>query len=302
MTAAGLHRLQNWLAHQGEPIHLELVCAEHPAAMRGERGRTVVRAPSCLAAVERHEVVELLTVGASRVSVRLDGCPDAAAVRARLAGLADLLTGGLVLEEAAATGPLRTARHRPVLDAGHLPVSRRQVLGLGARTARDLPATYLAAPDRLTAALRDLGVAAGAAATPGDAVALAAPGCVACGVCVRACPFDALRLAHAGGGNGPAITTLLQDPARCDGCMRCTGLCPTTVLTATGHHPWSVALAGAEVPVSTLTTTVCTRCSMRFPTTSGERLCPTCAYRRQNPFGSALPPVLAERLSPSTAR
>ncbi|PVU84107.1 hypothetical protein DDP54_08120 [Cellulomonas sp. WB94] len=132
-------------------------------------------------------------------------------------------------------------------------------------------------------------------------------GCVACGVCVQACPPHALRLQHGSGGAGIAISTLLQTPAACTGCRSCIDLCPSDVLRSAGPWPWSELLVDREVGVTTLTTASCERCGASFPTTSGDRLCPTCTYRRSNPFGSALPPGFTMPGSttpgaPSTAR
>ncbi|MDM8083527.1 4Fe-4S binding protein [Cellulomonas cellasea] len=124
------------------------------------------------------------------------------------------------------------------------------------------------------------------------AVVLSAPGCTACGVCVQACPTQALTLQHNGGG-AVAISTLLQSPSACDGCQRCVELCPADVLSVAGQWRWSDLLTDSTRGVATVSTATCTRCGTQFPTTSGERWCQVCSYRRKNPFGSALPPGVA---------
>ncbi|WP_066585700.1 4Fe-4S binding protein [Cellulomonas timonensis] len=124
------------------------------------------------------------------------------------------------------------------------------------------------------------------------AVALSASGCTACGVCVQACPTQALTLQHNGGG-AVAISTLLQNPSACDGCQRCVDLCPADVLTVAGQWRWSELLTDSTRGVATISTATCTRCGTQFPTTSGERWCQVCSYRRKNPFGSTLPPGMA---------
>ena len=342
MTAvADLRGVQGWLRHQAEDLDLELVCAEHPAPARGGGPGTLVRLATCAVEAPLHELVELLTLGAVRVRVRLDGCADAAAAREHLAPAVAVLTaagvdrlgvdglggrqgggrqgsGGLGVgghgvgghgagglghdgADGAAPDPGRRdarrglrLRRRPVLDAAHMPLSRRQVLGLGGRAPRELPAGYLDPHERLVAAVRAL-VPAGAPGLDelaGPAPRLAARGCTACGVCVQACPADALRLRH-GGDGGLAITTLLHAPAACDGCRRCVDLCPADALSAAGTWPWSRMLGDGDVPVTTLTTARCGRCGTRFPSATGAALCPVCDYRRRNPFGSAMPPGLA---------
>ncbi|MFD1507399.1 4Fe-4S dicluster domain-containing protein [Georgenia yuyongxinii] len=304
--AAGLRGVQGWLRHLDD-VDLELACTEHPAPEAGPAGRSVVRLTTCAAAVPVHELVELLLLGADRVRVRLDGCGDADGARAHLAPVLGVLAAAgvdrLSVSEAAAAEPatgspgLRRLRHprglrrRPVLDAGHMPLPRRQVLGLPGRPGRDLPGEHLDPQERLVAAVRALvpDGAAGLDTLASPAPRLAAQGCTACGVCVQACPADVLRLRHAGG-----VTTLLHEPAGCDGCGDCVAMCPQDVLTQVGTWPWADVLAGPTAAVTTLMTARCERCRTRFPTTSGDRLCPVCRYRRANPFGSSMPPgVLA---------
>ncbi|PFG40662.1 4Fe-4S dicluster protein [Georgenia soli] len=334
MTAArGLRGVQAWLARQPEEAALEIVCAEHPGPSLGDRRRTVVRLEGCAAQVAPHEVVELLVLGAADVVLRLDGCADTGTARAHLAPLVDLLEASGVRrvrlvdgDAPEAPGPRARGlrRRRAVLDAAHMPVSRRQVLGLGDGVTRELPDEEVRPHRRLVAALAALtgegssGVAGpteglagptegragpteGRAGLPAPSVRLTARGCTACGVCVRGCPADALHLRHSAAG-GAAVTTLLQDRAACDGCLRCVELCPDDVLSAAGAWSWEQALReDATAPVVTLTTARCGRCGSRFPTPSGQRLCPVCAFRRANPFGSRVP-ARAYSSSRSTAR
>lgn len=321
MTTGPLHALQVWLRHEVEEPDLELVCSEHPDPTRGDRSRTVVRLTVCARALSGHELAELLLVGARTVTVRLDGCTDPvaslAAVEAvahilRAAGVDRLRTEGVAggSDETAADPTDRVdqaqgerggrGKRRPVLDGAHLPVPRRRLLGLGTDVERALPDMDAAPPTRLASAVRALaGVSAVAApqAEPdglsdidSPAVVLAAPGCTACGVCVLACPTQALSLQHHGGG-AVAISTLLQSPSACDGCLRCVELCPASALTVTRSWRWSDLLTDTLRGVATVSTATCTRCSTPFPTTSGERLCPVCRYRRAHPFGSTPPPA-----------
>ncbi|MCK6212669.1 4Fe-4S binding protein [Georgenia sp. EYE_87] len=304
----GLRGVQAWLVRQPEPRPLELVCAEHPGASLGDRRRVVVRLGSCAADLAAHELLELLTLGAPDVLVRLDGCAAATMATSRLGPLVALLessgvdrlrvdgpdAGPTDAEGPGAAGrwPRGSRRRRAVLDAEHMPLSRRQVMGLADPAPRQLPDEDAHPQVRLVAAARQLVApdAPALAALAGPAAALSARGCTACGVCVQACPTDALALRHSA-ASGPAITTLLQDPAACDGCLRCVDLCPQDALTAAGQESWKKVLGGGLAPVQTLSTAPCERCGTRFPTPSGERLCPVCAYRRANPFGSVVPPA-----------
>ncbi|WP_157607171.1 NADH-quinone oxidoreductase subunit I [Sanguibacter suarezii] len=314
-----LRSVARWVARQDDGVILELVCAEHPAPALGDPARTVVRAATCLAEVPAHEILELFTAGAQTVVVRRDECAQPHTANALLDAAAQVLASTGV-DRLHLSGPEQTApeqtgerrtllgRRRPraprqsrreVLDAERMPVPRRQVLGLGAGSARGLADEYAPDAQRLTTALAAL--LPPSASLPdllSPAVQLRGKGCTACGVCVRACPADALTLRHLGGSGDEAnaallMTTLVQDPTRCDGCLACVQICPEDVLTAQGRWGWDAVLARvatpAPAPVASLSTAQCQRCRTRFPTTGAGTLCPVCAYRRANPFSSRLP-------------
>ncbi|CAN5399359.1 hypothetical protein BH11ACT1_BH11ACT1_05610 [soil metagenome] len=322
MTTGGLHALQSWLAHEVDERDLELVCAEHPDPSRGEPERTVVRLSTCVAGVPGHELLELLLVGARQVAVRLDGCGDPAAAAAHVGPVVRVLRaagiGRLTVEPAEPVEPVEPAKpvrpagsdegaagaRRAVLDADRLPVPRRRLFGVAAVVVRTMPVPDDDPHTRLVSAVRALVPAATPELTELDSpsLRLTGRGCTVCGVCVQACPSHALRVQHASGGADIAISTLLQTPAACTGCRSCLDLCPEDVLQAAGPWPWSELLVDREVGVTTLTTATCERCGASFPTTSGDRFCPTCTYRRSNPFGSTLPPGVTMPGAPPTSR
>ncbi|MGV8965852.1 MAG: 4Fe-4S dicluster domain-containing protein [Cellulomonas sp.] len=306
-TASSLAGLQRWLSHQAEDVTVELVCAEHPDPSAGDPHRTVVRLPECAREVAIHELLELLQLGAARVVVRLDGCARPDAATAHLAPTLALLTAGLVdtLTIDAGPGPepeipvdpprrgrkSRREHRRPILDAQAMPVSRRGLLGLPRASEPELPSSTDDPHDRLVAVVRALVTLTPAlASVPAPALRLTASGCTVCGVCVQACPAGALALRHGPGGEQVSISTLLHDPVACNGCSRCIDLCPEHVLVTADRWTWDRLLVDGEVPVVTVTTARCARCSTSFPVSSGERLCPVCTYRRSHPFGSKLPP------------
>ncbi|MBC7551771.1 MAG: hypothetical protein H7269_12930 [Cellulomonas sp.] len=306
-TSSSLDGLQRWLSHQAEDVTVELVCAEHPDPTVGDPHRTVVRLPGCAREVAIHELLELLQLGAARVVVRLDGCTRPDDARAHLAPTIALLAAGLVDTLTVDAGPgsdtpviadpahrgrrSRREHRRPILDAQAMPVSRRGILGLARATVPELPSSACDPHDRLVSVVRALiAPTAALASVPAPALRLAASGCTVCGVCVQACPASALALRHGPAGEQVSISTLLHDPVVCNGCSRCIDLCPEHVLVTADRWGWDRLLVDAEVPVVTVTTARCARCSTSFPVSSGERLCPVCTYRRQHPFGSMLPP------------
>lgn len=347
-AAPNLLSLARWTARQSDGVDLELVCAEHPSPAWGDPARTVIRMPTCLGVAPAHEILELLTVGATAVVVRRDGCAHGETANAALDGAAQMLAEAGVdrLRLAPAAGPpqdepddaarargswlrrrgraprRRRDRNREVLDAARMPVARRQVLGLGSGSARDLPDEHDSAPRRLSVVLAALLAGTGRVDVPSrndapsrndvprrvdvpsqidrpsPAVRLSARGCTACGVCVRACPTDALVMRHVGADHddAPMVTTLAQDPTACDGCGICIRMCPEDVLAGAGAWGWDAVLERVATPllapVGTLATARCRKCQTRFPTTDATSLCPVCTYRRQNPFGSGHPPGL----------
>ena len=312
-----LRPLLRWVGRQSPGIDLELVCAEHPDPRRGDGTRTVIRLGACLGDVGAHEVAELLVAGAQTVTLRLDGCerPESAALP--FAPAIELLLAAGVHRLDVTGAPLDHPRpkRRIVLESGALPVPRRAVLslGIGNDAMRELPNQFLAPPKRLNTAIAALVSKAPALAAqvplinPSGSVQLSAPNCTACQVCVRACPSDALSLAHsgvadatnAGDANAMAFTSLIQDPSACNGCGLCEQMCPEAVLHLGAPWSWDKVREAIDAdasdnrvgePVVTLATARCERCRTRFPTTSGGSLCPVCAFRRANPFSSRIPP------------
>ena len=140
---------------------------------------------------------------------------------------------------------------------------------------------------------------------PGPGLALVSEGCTACGVCVRACPEDALALVDVTepGPDGSTVTrtVLQQHPAACGGAGDCIELCPEDALSAPEPFGLDALLEDDVVDLDEIAKAVCRRCGTTFPDTGAE-LCDVCAFRRANPFGAALPPAVAARLDPDVVR
>lgn len=126
-------------------------------------------------------------------------------------------------------------------------------------------------------------------AQPVDAVGLrlSVDGCVACGVCVLACPHDALVLKEE-----ESTTVVRHHEDRCRADRACLRLCPALALTATAGLSLADLAEGPVHELARVHTAACRRCGARHPVGDGE-LCPTCSYRAAHPFGSTLPPGLA---------
>ncbi len=319
-SAALTERLQpllTWIARQHDPVTLELACAEHPSPQRGTKGRSVVVLPGCVTQLPEHLLLELLDLGAEQVWVRTDGCDEPEAARALVGWIEQVLTalgdGGRVRVEAEPRRP----RHRHVLDATVMAVSRRRLLMLPEPEVRATPDPRASAHLRLVAALRALAgdrtAAAGGAEDPADrltglagpGLALVSEGCTACGVCVRACPEEALALVDVSetGADGLTVTrtVLRQQPAACGGAGDCLELCPEDALSAPQGWSLGALLADDAVDLDAILKARCRRCGATFPD-RGDELCDVCASREANPFGAALPPGVAARLDPAVVR
>ncbi|MDO5700839.1 MAG: 4Fe-4S binding protein [Bowdeniella nasicola] len=185
-------------------------------------------------------------------------------------------------------GPGGRQRPLEVLDADAMPVARRQLFAtLGGAVAP--PVTQ---HDHLVALWRSR---TREEPVSSPAIDLASSGCIACGTCVKACPHAALRLVPA---------ALEFSPERCRGCATCVQLCPVAALTSRAPLTWNAILA-SERPwwrLQELHTRRCERCGTSFASdpapTPSSTLCPVCAERARNPFGSFVPdaPWVRERL------
>lgn len=308
--------LLDWVSRQPDEVDLELACVEHPDPGRGPRGRTVVALPGCLAEMAPHLFLELLVVGAASVTSAIGGCAAGQVLHDRqlplIAFLAQLgHADRLRLRESSGSG-----WRRPVLSARSMPVARRQLLFLPEAERRPLPESTATAHQRLVAAVRHLagGTAPAAIHAPdGPGLQLTSQGCTACGVCVQACPEGALAIESSTGDGGGADTPRADPPLRedettlwmrsssCSGCRTCVEVCPVGALSEQGHDDWTVLLEEGWSALETLATVRCRRCGGRFPAGRGE-LCPVCAFRSAEPFGTTPPPEVLLRLGPEVAR
>lgn len=290
--------LVTWARMFGRGERVEFHCASDDDAARGHRAWKPVRVPGCVADLGLHVPVELLALGVESIAVDSSGCADPERLVSRLDEWRALfaLVGRELVE------PEAGRRRREVLDAEAMPtVERRALFGLGRKepTPEQAWAPDLAATDhqRLRAALRQLGAEPGEAGeAEGPGLLLTAHDCRAAGQCVTACPQGALRLVHTSEGEGQR-SELRFDVSLCNACGRCIEFCDYTALSSEGAASLNDLVSGRPVTIATVTTRRCERCRASFsPEDEDATLCPVCAERRANPFGSSLPPEAIERL------
>ncbi|MGC3954768.1 MAG: 4Fe-4S binding protein [Propionicimonas sp.] len=287
--------LVRWLSAHDIPRRVVLLCQD-AVLPGGERHSLMIRVPGCLAEASIALPAQLLAGGVAEVAVL--PCPsDGAAVRDRLAQWRRVILAGLeLLDDAPPLG--RWQRSPEELVLGQVPVPRRMLLGLGGRPdfpldpADDETGRTLAA----LALLQQRGQAAPQPVATGDAEPVAEPdenspahklvvaGCTACGVCVQACPHDALQLSHT-----DRASTLSQARDTCRGELACVRLCPVAAITDAGGLTLQELWREPRAVLATVATATCPRCRTRHPGPAGS-LCPTCDFRSHHAFGSALPP------------
>ncbi len=286
-----------WLTSLDPPARVLIACAHAPLGfVPGDAA--AIRLDGCVADTPIGLCAQLLACGVPRVGVL--ACPE------RPDEAAEQVAGwAAVLPDVAAASPepepkrrFRKAVPGPAYELGRPQVSRRFAFGLAA--AQHLPLTLAEEESqRVVAALRLLEeqgrarfarpeAAAPEPAPPeddgltepgSDAVALVASGCVACGVCVRACPHDALELSHE-----PGASILTQVPERCSGERACVQLCPHDALSVSGPLSLFDLARTPAVELAVVATAACLRCGTRHPAAEGD-LCPPCAFRSRNVFG-----------------
>jgi ferredoxin len=287
-----LRPLLRWAAEAPPNSWVELVCGHNDAAGRGPREPLVVRLPGCLAEVSDVSYVELVAAGLAKVTARTDGCPNADAVRSAVtaAGEALALTTIARSHVVECVDARFDAHRRTVHELGQLPMSRRRLLLIGAPPRAAGSERTTSGQQRLVDALRLLGATAALPAGPATPAAgrgadLSATACTGCGVCVRVCPDDAVRLESGGAGRE---LRLLHFPARCSDCGDCVRQCPTGALTRRGSATWQQLLGERPRLLATMRVRECVRCHAPIASAIDGDHCPTCSFRVAHPFGSAL--------------
>lgn len=270
---------QRWL-HRNQVTSVVLVCHHEQSLPLGTKRLPAVEAPGCLSELPLYRLVDVALAGVRHVIVVPHACCDvdelADVIERWDAAVADLLS----VQQGSAI-PARNWAWS--LSPTRVPVDRRGLLGL--RQAQPPWPTHDVEADdhsRLITSLRAAEVTFSGRQSP--ALALAASGCTACGVCVQTCPHDALSLVADGN-----LMSLQHAPDACEGERQCVMLCPVDALTFNGPLPWTDVLEGSPRLLETVETRICERCRTRFPADSGSRWCEACRIRRSDPFGSHLP-------------
>lgn len=288
------------------PGRVELVCRHNPNAGRGTtEAETTIRVQGCLAGLGVGALLLLAAAGLERAVLRNDACAECAwsdlgsQVAQQVTRAQQWLRLWHKEKVVALSGPANHSwRERAVYSAGSPPVSRRDLFRLRMSPQNNGPDENIPTGNqpfherlRLMEAYQQLG------SPEPDAefyplfglglatVSLVSPTCNACGACARACPTGALNL-----DLDADAYALTFDGRACIGCDVCAHVCPLGIVEI-NHAPTFKQLFSDPAPVLLQSGPVatCLRCHARFPAENGEKYCPVCRFRLQNPFGAARP-------------
>jgi ferredoxin len=291
---------------------LELLCEKNLQAARGvSEASTGIRVKGCLAGLGSGAYLSLAGFGLEHIRVRTDACPTCkwksllTQVEAQV-GQAKQLLGAWGKAESLDCFPgLDPAMERPLWEASNPPLSRRDMFRMltqqgkvamarameeGQVSNRGLGRNHL----RILGAVAHLPEAqagyTGSIADMDFASISVSEACTACGVCARGCPAAALEFildeeAHS--------YQLKFSPKLCIGCELCTHVCEPGAISVE-HAPTFQEVFGPDQSILLREGEIahCEQCNAVYSAKPGVRLCPVCEFRRQNPFGSKMPPGL----------
>lgn len=294
---------------------LELVCERHPKSELGLPDMDgAIRIRGCLAGLGVGGYLGLMALGLEKIVARADACAQCVWAVLQSQITSQLEQARRLLEpwgrsQALAlitSGPSPEFVQRPVWQADNPPLSRRDLFRLASRRGQTMIARAVTqeegtAPHRparerqrvlnAVAHLPPWPEQAGelAAAGPGFANVSISEDCTACGVCARACPTGALQFPHE---EAPRYQLTFTAPA-CIGCEMCAHVCAPGALSVE-PEPSIQQVFGPQSSVLLRQGDLvrCERCRAWFAARPDVRLCPTCAFRKQNPFGSRTVPGL----------
>lgn len=294
---------------------VELVCALHPAPEAGLPEGLGIRVPGCLAGLGTGAYLLLASLGMEKVIARTEACQECAwadlqqhverqVSRARYF-LASRGREGDIVCQPGSGGMVE----RPLWDAKNPPLSRRDLFRMVAQQGKVAVAHAMEDQNknggqkpgrdrlRLIAAEKHLPPATTNRSLPvgllGFALVSASEACTACGVCARACPTGALLFEKSEDNSTYALGFA---PQSCIGCEICARVCAPSAIDIDHAPLYSQVFVEETLVLQEGRLVKCEDCGALTAKREGVKLCALCAYRREHPFGTKLPPGLAMEL------
>lgn len=111
--------------------------------------------------------------------------------------------------------------------------------------------------------------------------------CTACGVCARACPTNALHFLSDEKNKTYQLSISSQ---YCIGCELCAHTCAASAIEIRTDPLFNQVFGSGPVTLNEGNLAYCENCNVAYAFDPETRLCPTCNFRKKNPFGSKIPP------------
>lgn len=290
----------------------EVICGLNPHAEFGDPAAAAIRVRGCLAGLGVGAYLALVNKGLKQVVVRVDTCADCPwsslrlQVETQVAQAQHILAAWDLAETLvyAETETIEGLGKRPFWNAGSPPKSRRDLFSwrqIEKEIQTQNKDASISANNPFRERLRILQALSKQPPVVDDGQLLQDLGfalisvneaCTACGVCSRACPTGALQMVTEG-----TSFQLLFTAAACIDCNVCSHVCTPQAITINHAVTYDLVIgAAADQIVQQGALIQCAKCKTSFAAKTDSRLCPTCEFRRQNPFGSTLPPALSATL------
>ena len=294
-----------------ESKSVELLCSRHENPSAGiSADITAIRIKGCLAGLGSGAYITLSSMGVETIAVRLDSCrhcpwrPLQNVIFEQINQAKKLLSHWGKSESLHSITDLEDQYQRPYLDADNPHLSRRELFLIVAKQSRNAVARTVCDQSqggdrrlgrdrlRINSAidhLPEVDQQLDTILTGGNhAVLDVSQECTACRACVRVCPSNALDIEF---NQQKTHYRLKFSPQNCIGCEACVHVCAPGAITIR-NTPSFYDVYGTLEPrvLSKGQLARCVQCKTYFAAQIEQRLCPTCGFRRKNPFGTQIPP------------
>jgi ferredoxin len=296
-----------------KPHSIEIVCEKHSASEEAVPNSEVAfQIQGCLAGLGSGAYIALFALGVESVIARTDLCKTCewGALRTHIdSQIEDARTflGAWEWEgklSSISELPENNDHERPVWNTENLPVSRRDLFRLSSQQSDFTLARELAGDLKekqhhpslnRTRLIASLGILI-QSNPPVQDIHLENMGfakitvdetCTACGACARICPTKALNLES---DTKNKTYRLSFTPELCIDCGVCLHACMPHSITLESNPTFQYVFENKEpITLRDGSLTRCEGCKVWFASHLGEELCPGCAYRKENLYGSMIP-------------